>query len=154
MKTRLYSFCLPLMFLLLSCQPKDNQPVSSPLVGKWKLTKVEYTSMLAGKPNKVVAPPYEEIFELKADSTFRRYRSTGYEATGTYSARQYSAEERGILATFNDKSLSYHELPGHRQNSFTQGQVFLQQVEPGLLMESYVAADGPSFYYQKTTDKE
>ena len=115
---------------------------------------MRYTNMIAGQADKPVPPPYEEILELKSDSTFRRHRSTGYEATGTYAVKKYAPDDYGFLTTFNDKALSYHELPGFRQNSFTEGQVYFRQLEPNVLVESYVAADGPAFYYHRVQDKK
>jgi hypothetical protein len=110
---------------------------------------VVYTSIVSGQANTATEPPYEEILELKADGTFRRYRSTGYEATGTYLAKQYSAGEQGFIATFNDKSLTYHDLPGYRQYSHAEGQVYFRQVSAEQLVETYIATDGPSFVYQR-----
>jgi len=110
--------------------------------------------MIAGQADKPVPPPYEEILELKSDSTFSRHRSTGYAPTGTYTVKRYAPDDYGILATFNDKTLSYHELPDFRQHSFTEGQVYFRQLELNVLVESYVAADGPAFYYHRIQGKE
>ncbi len=118
MKTLLYLFSLSFMLLVLGCKDSQVRPIQeqqarlSQSTEKWKLAQVVYTSMVSGQVNTPTAPPYEEILELKADGTFRRYRSTGYEATGTYLAKQYSLEEQGFLASFDDKTLAYHDLPG------------------------------------------
>ncbi len=162
MKPTLYLFSLSLLLLLVGCQSNDAQvsPVQeeqaslSQPTEKWKLTQVVYTSMIAGQANTTAQPPYEEMLELKADGTFRRYRSNGYEAIGTYSAKQYSADEQGFLATFEDKSQAYHDLPGYRQYSHAEGQVYFRQVKADQLVESYQAADGPSFVYQKLKEQE
>lgn len=154
MKTLLYWLSLPLVLLIFSCQSSDENITPVQIMGKWKLIQVSYTSMIAGQPDSTISPPYEEILELRADSTFRRYRSTGYEATGTFSLRQYGRDEVGILANFTDKTLSYHDLPDYRQFSYTEGQVYFRQVELDILVESYMASDGPSFYYQKIKDQE
>jgi hypothetical protein len=129
---------------------------SSSVVGKWQLVGVQPTSMIAGKPATIQAPPYGETFELRADSTFRRTRSNGYAATGTYTFVQYGPQDYGILATFDNPQLSYHELPGHpdKFRSYTEGQVYLRQTEPGVLVESYVASDGPSFIYRQQAAQE
>jgi hypothetical protein len=107
--------------------------------------------MVAGKPATTQAPPYGETFQLRADSTFRRTRSNGYAATGKYTFVQYGPDDYGFLATFDNPQLSYHELPGHpdKFRSYTEGQVYLRQTEPGVLVESYVASDGPSFVYRR-----
>ena len=115
---------------------------------------MRYANMMAGQSDKSVPLPYEEILELNSDSTFKRHRSTGYEATGTYTVKRYAPDDYGILATFNDKTLSYHELPDFRQDSFTEGQVYFRQLEPNVLVENYVAADGPAFYYHRVQDRE
>ncbi|HEX8528952.1 MAG TPA: hypothetical protein VF646_02980, partial [Cytophagales bacterium] len=91
---------------------------------------------------------------LRADSTFRRVRSNGYQATGKYTTKRFGPDDEGILATFDDPALSYHELPGYRQNSMTEGHVYLRQQGPGVLVESYVAADGPAFYYEQVKERE
>ncbi len=164
---------LPLLLGLFvaSCQSSDNQQTNqatppptdsvpgaqttgSPVVERWKLTRVVQTSMIAGKADTSMAPPYEETLELRADSTFRRVRSNGYQATGKYTTKRFGPDDQGILATFDDPTLSYHELPGYRQNSMTEGEVYLRQQGPGVLVESYVAADGPAFYYEKVKERE
>jgi hypothetical protein len=100
----------------------------------------------------VECPPYQETIEFRADSTFRRFRSNGYEATGKYTTRRFGPDDQGILATFDDPKLSYHELSGTRQNSATEGEVYLRQQGPDVLVESYVASDGPAFYYEKVKE--
>ncbi len=126
------------------------------VVGKWQLVHVQYTSMIAGQPTTLRAPLYQETFEFKADSTFRRTRSNGYVATGTYTFVRHGADDSGILATFDNPELSYHEVPGftHKFYSSTKGQVYFRQNEPGVLVESYVAFDGPSFIYRPQADQE
>ena len=172
MKDIVYAFPVLLLLLLAGCQSNGNQQAAdnppagadtasteaqttdSPVVERWKLTRVVQTSMIAGKADTSSAPPYEETIELRADSTFRRTRSNGYQATGKYTTRQFGPGDQGILATFDDPKLSYHELPGYRQNSATEGEVYLRQESPGVLVESYVAADGPAFYYEKVKERE
>ncbi len=162
MKALLYLLSLLFMLLVSGCQSTENQmtpptkdQISRTLVTeKWKLTEVVYTSMVAGKANSSTPPPYEEILELKADSTFRRYRSTGYEATGTYTFKQYGADDYGFIATFNNKTLSYHDMPGYRQYSHAEGQVYFRKQGENKLVESYIAADGPSFVYGKVTNQD
>ncbi len=160
MKIILYSFSLLMLLTGLGCasnedtvSPEANSaPASSTsLIGKWQLTHFQHTSMVAGTPAKPEAPPYQETFELNADSTFRRYRSNGYEATGTYTFVQYGAGDSGILATFDNPGLSYHALPGQpgKIHSYTRGQVYLRHTGPGVLVESYAASDGPSFHYRQ-----
>jgi hypothetical protein len=126
----------------------------SPVVERWKLARVVHTSMIAGKADTSSAPPYQETIEFRADSTFRRVRSNGYEATGKYTTRRFGPDDQGLLATFDDPKLSYHELSGTRQNSATEGEVYLRQQGPGVLVESYVASDGPAFYYEKVKERE
>lgn len=126
----------------------------SPVVERWKLTRVVQTSMIAGKADTSVAPPYQETIEFRADSTFRRIRSNGYEATGKYTTKRFGPDDQGILAIFDDPALSYHELSGTRQHSATEGEVYLRQQGPGVLVESYVASDGPAFYYEQVKERE
>lgn len=172
MKIILYSLPLLLVLVLAGCQagqdkqtPDDQQPpaadspggaktTDSPVVQTWKLTRVVQTSMIAGKRDTASAPPYQETLELRADSTFRRTRSNGYVATGKYTTKQFGPGDQGILATFDDPKLSYHELSGQRQNAMTEGEVYLRQESPDVLVESYVAADGPAFYYQRVKARE
>jgi hypothetical protein len=171
---KLIAYALPvlLMLLLANCQstqtketPDDRQADTSnaptaakttdpAVVERWKLTRVVQPSMIAGKADTSAAPPYQETIELRADSTFRRTRSNGYEATGKYTTKRFGPDDQGILARFDDPKLSYHELPGYRQNSHTEGEVYLRQQGPGVLVESYVAADGPAFYYEKIKERE
>jgi hypothetical protein len=68
--------------------------------------------------------------------------------------KQYSNDEQGFLAAFDDKTLTYHDLPGYRQYSYTEGQVYFRQVSAEQLVESYIAADGPSFVYRKIKEQE
>jgi antibiotic biosynthesis monooxygenase (ABM) superfamily enzyme len=110
--------------------------------------------MVAGKPNTPVAPPYEEYFEFKADSTFVRHRYNGYRATGTYSIQPSDGNTYAVIAKFDNKELSYHEISGEKQYAYIEGQVYLQQTAPDKLVESYMASDGDSFVYQKVTDKD
>ncbi len=166
---KLIALALPMLLVLLlaSCHSPNNQqapddqpagPTNAPMgaktaaaqvVERWKLTRVVQPSMIAGKADTSSAPPYQEIIELRADSTFRRTRSNGYAATGKYTTKRFGPGDEGLLATFDDPKLSYHELPGYRQNSHTEGEVYLRQESPGVLVESYAAADGPAFYYEK-----
>ncbi len=166
MKRLVYTFSLLILLSALGCGSKEDVIApegagtalaqSSSVVGKWQLVGVQPTSMIAGKPATIQAPPYGETFELRADSTFRRTRSNGYAATGKYTFVQYGPQDYGILATFDNPQLSYHELPGHpdKFRSYTEGQVYLRQTEPGVLVESYVASDGPSFIYRQQVAQE
>jgi hypothetical protein len=163
MKILLYTFSVLLLLTALGCgskeadvSPGSDPAASSSLAGKWQLVHVQPTSMIAGQPVTPQAPPYQEIFELKTEGTFRRTRSNGYEATGTYTLVRYGADDYGILATFDNPGLSYHELPGHpdKIRSYTEGQVYLRQTQPGVLSESYMASDGPSFIYRPAAAQE
>lgn len=159
MKTLLTIFPMLILLTALGCGSKDDlispeagtgPAASSSVIGRWQLDHVQPTSMVAGKPSTPQAPPYRETWELKADSTFRRTRSNGYEATGKYTFVQYGPGDQGILATFDNPQLSYHDLPGYPGKiwSYTKGQVYLRQTNPGVLTESYMASDGPSFVYK------
>ncbi len=173
MKDILYLIPLLFVLILVGCQsPGDKQSgevaqggadstrgreaktADSPVVERWKLTRVVQTSMIAGKADTSIAPPYEETIEFRADSTFRRFRGNGYEATGRYTTKRFGPDDQGILATFDDPKLSYHELSGTRQHSNTEGEVYLRQQGPDVLVESYVASDGPAFYYEKVKERE
>ena len=119
------------------------------------MTGVEYVSQIAGQPSlPPQSPPYEETYEFRSDSTFKRYRSDGYQAMGTYSTQRYGEDERGIVVTFDDKELSYHELSHGKIYSHQKGQVYLRQTEPNVLVESYVASDGPAFHYRRVENKK
>jgi hypothetical protein len=162
MKILGYTFSLLILLAALGCGSKEDAVVPegtgtalagschASVIGEWQLAGVQPTSMIAGKPATTQAPPYGETFELRADSTFRRTRSNGYAATGKYTFVQYGPDDFGVLATFDNPALSYHELPGHpdKFRSYTEGQVYLRQTEPGVLVESYMASDGPSFIYR------
>jgi hypothetical protein len=167
MKALLSIFSLLILLTALGCGSQED--VVSPgggtelaasslaaLVGKWQLDHVQPTSMIAGQPSTPQPPPYRETFELKADSTFRRTRSNGYQATGKYTFVQYGPGDQGILATFDNPELSYHELPGHPGKfwSYAKGQVYLRQTGPGVLTESYMATDGPSFVYKQEATQD
>jgi hypothetical protein len=171
MKNIAYAFPVLLLLLLAGCQSDGNQHTDNPPAGadtastaaqtpdpavveRWRLARVVQTSMVAGKADTSTAPPYEETIELRADSTFRRTRSNGYAATGKYTTKRFGPGDEGLLATFDDPKLSYHELPGFRQHSATEGEVYLRRESPGVLVESYVAADGPAFYYEKVKERE
>ncbi len=165
MKIFLYSFSLLMLLTGLGCASDENTvspeassvPASAAsLAGKWQLAHFLHTGMVAGKPGKPETPPYQETFEFRADSTFRRYRSNGYEATGTYTFVQYGAGDSGILATFDNPDLSYHELPGQpgKIRSYAKGKVYLRQTGPGVLVESYAASDGPSFHYRQSVGQD
>ncbi len=146
--------CLLLSFLLvLSCQSKEGNTTSSETIEKWKLVKITETGLMPER--EISSLPYEEIYEFKSDSTFRRYRSNGYEATGTYSVQHYGQDDYGFIAKFDDTESSYHELPPYgKLYSYTKGQVYLKQSKLDELIESYIASDGPSFYYLKVKDKD
>ncbi len=168
MKILGYTFSLLILLTTLGCGSKEDivapegtgaaraEASLAAVIGKWQLVGVQPTSMIAGKPATTQAPPYGETFELRADSTFRRTRSNGYAATGKYTFVQYGPDDFGVLATFDNPALSYHELPGHpdKFRSYTEGQVYLRQTEPGVLVESYVASDGPSFIYRQQAAQE
>ncbi len=163
MKTLLRILSLLILLTALGCGSKEdivfpedagttlNASSLASIIGKWQLEHVQPTSMIARQPSTSQVPPYRETFELKADSTFRRTRSNGYEATGKYTFVRYGPDDQGILATFDNPELSYHELPGQPDKiwSYTKGQVYLRQTEPGVLTESYLASDGPSFVYKQ-----
>jgi hypothetical protein len=168
MKRLAYTFSLLILLTALGCGSEEDAVVPegtgtagagsfpAAVIGKWQLVGVQPTSMIAGKPATVQVPPYGETFELRADSTFRRTRSNGYAATGKYTLVQYGPGDYGILATFDSPQLSYHELPGYpdKFRSYTEGQVYLRQTEPGVLVESYMASDGPSFLYRQQAAQE
>jgi hypothetical protein len=168
MKTSMGVFSLLILITALGCGSKEDfvSPEEAgtklgasslaSIIGKWQLDHVQPTSMIAGQTGTSQAPPYRETFELKADSTFRRTRSNGYEATGKYTFVRYGPDDQGILATFDNPELSYHELPGHPDKiwSYTKGQVYLRQTESGVLTESYMASDGPSFVYKQEAVKD
>ncbi len=165
MKILAYSLALLILLAASGCGSKEDtvspasgtdRAASTSVVGKWQLVHVQPTSMISGQPATPQAPPYREIFELKADGTFRRTRSDGYEATGKYTFVRYGEADYGILATFDNPELSYHELPGQpgKFASYTKGQVYLRQTEPGVLAESYVATDGPSFIYRPAAEQD
>lgn len=149
MKSLLSTLFLILVFLTSSCQSQDEVISPAGVAGQWQLTEVQPTSMLANQPSTPQEPPYQETIAIKADGTFRRYRSTGYEATGTYAPVNYGADDQGILLTFSDPESTYHDLPGFRQYSYTKGQVYLRRGKPGEFIESYMATDGYTFFYQK-----
>ena len=133
MKSLFSAIFLVLVFITSSCQSQDDVISPAGVAGKWQLTKVQATSMMANEPSTAQEPPYQEFFELKADGTFRRYRSNGYEATGTFAPVNYGADDQGILLTFADPELTYHDLPSFRQYSYTKGQVYLRQYGYGWL---------------------
>jgi len=154
MKTLLLiPFYLILIPILVSCQSKENTLDRPSITGKWQLIKIVPTSMIAGKAGTPSTPSYTEIYEFKADSTFRRYRSTGYEATGTYVV-ELANTNHTIIATFANKELNFHDLPGQKYYPYTNELVYFEHTEPDVLMESYMASDGPSFYYQRIREKE
>jgi hypothetical protein len=154
MKISSHLFYFILILFVASCQSRQDAftPPQFEVTGRWELIQVVHTNMIAGQPNKAVAPPYKEFFEFKADSTFVRERFNGYKATGTYSIQPSESGTYAIIAKFDNKELSYHEIAGERQYSYTEGQVYLQQEAPDKLIESYMASDGDSFVYQKVDD--
>ena len=152
MKTLLFSFHLLLFCLALGCQPKEDVTPTQ-IAGKWKLTGVLYRSQIAGQPSSPPqSPPYEEAYEFKSDNTFKRYRSNGYQATGTYAAQHYGEDDHGIVVAFDDEELSYHELVSYKVYSYEKGKVYLRQTGPDVLIESYIASDGPEFQYRRVKD--
>jgi hypothetical protein len=110
--------------------------------------------MIAGKADTSSAPPYQETIELRADSTFRRTRSNGYEATGKYTTKRFGPDDQGILATLRRPQAELPRVAGLPAEFTTEGEVYLRQQGPGVLVESYVAADGPAFYYEKVKERE
>lgn len=150
----LSSFLLLLLGVLTSCQSQEEDIKPSDLTGRWQLVSIVHTSMVAGQPDASENPPYQELLLLDSDNTFKRSRSTGYEATGTYRAQQYDKGDRGVLLHFENGELSYHQLSGNRVNSYQRGEVYLRQEQPDVLVESYKASDGPSFIYHRVKTAE
>ena len=151
---------LPSLFLLLlvvaSCQSEKDNVAPSTVTGKWLLTKIVPTNKIAAKASTPVTLPYTETYEFKADSTFRRYRSNGYEATGTYSFVRNNAGEQAIIISFDDPDLNFYELHGFKHSSFSQSkeQLYLSLPTSDELTENHISHDGPIFYYQKVENGE
>src|SRR4051812_24185483 len=129
MKTFLSLISLLLSFMLvLSCQSKVDNITPSETIEKWKLVKITETGLMPER--EMPSLPYEEIYEFKSDSTFRRVRSNGYEATGTFSVQHYGQDEYGFIARFDDNELGYQELPPYGKiYPYSKGQVYLRQLK-------------------------
>ena len=81
---------LALTCTLLSCSSSKDAPMqdesSNALVGKWQLDR-----MVAGWTNTVTPGDqldFESYYEFRADGTFKKYYSTGEEASGTYQQQE------------------------------------------------------------------
>jgi hypothetical protein len=154
MKIVLLPFYLLLLGLVFSCQSSEERV--SPEAGttpaqvseKWRLVKIIGTGL---SPAHEIPFSYEETYEFRANGTFRRYRSTGYEATGTYKDTLYDGNAPYVVVTFDQPELGYHGLSWFKH---PKAKVSLSKRKGNELVESYIAFDGPEFYYQKIDDKK
>ena len=138
-----------LPFLVLSCQSEhvDEKKIETQMVGTWQLAEIISHSMIAGQPDQTTKPSVDEFYHFYSDNTFKRTRSSGYEATGTYAFKEFSADESGVLLTFDSKDLCFHEVY-NTQVSHPQ-EIFIRQTGTTSISESYIAADGPTYRYEK-----
>lgn len=125
---------------LLACSSSKDAPMQNDtpntIVGKWQLDR-----MVAGWTNTVTPGDqldFESFYEFKADGTFRKYYSTGEEASGTYLQSQ---KEDGLYL-----ELSYPS-PSDIIISCTPNQEYLQIMESGELYGGALPCDGPGVYY-------
>ncbi len=142
--------CLLLFSLLFSCQSSTDSisPEDSKVSEKWRLVKIIATGLTPGYE---IPLPYKETYEFNSDGTFRRYRSNGYKATGTYRDTLLSGNELYLVVTFDNPELGYHDLGWFKH---PKAEVYLRKNEANELVESYIASDGPAFYYQKIEDRK
>ena len=152
MRPLLPIFCLLLFLLTSSCQ-NEEQIISSEITGKWQLVQIIQHSMVSGKSDVVEEPSYLEIYEFQPDGSFVRYRSNNNEITGTYTISQ-DAGQKVVLASSESKELGCHDLNVEVICIDKDGSVFFRQTDSNVLVESYVASDGPSFIYQRITSEE
>lgn len=150
MKKVLLPCCLLLFSLLFSCQSVIDSisPEAGKASEKWCLVQIIATGLT---PAHAIPLPYEETYEFNSDGTFLRYRSNGYKATGTYRDTLLSGSEPYIVVTFDNPELGYHDLGWFKH---PKAEVYLRKNESNELVESYIASDGPAFYYQKIQDKK
>lgn len=142
MKTLLFALCLLSFLLFSNCQSNDQAHTAPQITGKWRLIKLEHG--WTGKTILAQTLPYQEIYEFNADNTFRKYRTDGWVATGTYAKKQLE-EQNYFEAAFEKQDLS---------SGCTAGKAYLQQLESDLLIEDNLACDGPKLYYQRVKDEE
>lgn len=150
MKNILTAFLLIFMLSVAGCQTKEDGVEPVHISGKWQLVRVEGTNMIANQPpSPPMDLPYQEIIEFKADSTFTRSRSNGYEATGSYTIVRNSNNNYEVQVTFTNSDLNYHDFPGFRQFSSSHGKLYLQQIKSDELVEDHRSHDGYNLFYQK-----
>ncbi|RDC64582.1 hypothetical protein [Adhaeribacter pallidiroseus] len=153
MKNFVNAFLLILSLAVVGCQQKEDGAEPVQVIGKWQLTHIEGTNMIAdAPPGPPIALLYQETIEFKAGNTFIRTRSNGYVATGTYTLYHNTDDDKGIRVQFTNPDLNYHELPGtpvRQEFSGYNGLLALRFLKSGALMEDHRAYDGYNFFYEK-----
>lgn len=131
---------LPFLLIIIACSSSDQSDNS--ITGKWELT-----SLTAGFSNNTMDADqleYQEYYEFFDSGKFRKYRSTGQEASGSY--------EKEILSDGEYYKLVYNEGESHLKESCGENE-FLK-LENGTLNGGSLPCDGPGLTYSKFQDVE
>ncbi len=128
--------------MVYSCNPGSTPIAPFGIFGKWQLVKLE--SGWTGEVIDAKSLPYQESYEFRSDSTFRKFRTDSLVATGKYTQKDFSGEKYIELSFDNEESSS----------GCTRGKTYLQQPERDVLIENNQPCDGPKLYFQRVKEKK
>lgn len=124
--------------------PAENEMLSTELIGTWQLDS--YMPGLMGGVYSSKTLEYQQYYTLSADSTFRKFRSTGEEATGTFTKKYWDGKPY-----FEMEFLEIRELAGGFSiaSSCSPGKTYLYLDANGTLSDNNLACDAGNFIYKR-----
>jgi hypothetical protein len=124
--------------------PAEEKMLSTELIGTWQLDS--YMPGLVGGVFSAKTLEYQQYYTLSADSTFRKFRSTGEEATGTFTKEIWDGKSYIVL-----EFLEIREPAGGFPitASCSPGRTYLYLDATGTLSDNNLACDVGNFIYKR-----
>jgi hypothetical protein len=124
--------------------PAEEKMLSTELIGTWQLDS--YMPGLIGGVYSAKTLQYQEYYTLSADSTFRKFRSTGEEATGRFTRKYWDGKPY-----FEMEFLEIREPAGGFPiaASCYQNRTYLYLDANGTLSDNNLACDVGNYIYKR-----